>query len=106
MFATIHLSWFVFCHVVIFAETTDHRDLEKEEALEIIIRAGENPIEEDTLSFLNDNDGGMEEERDHHGSDDGRMEEEQDHDGFGDIEKGALTTIAESGEVYIYIHIY
>ena len=81
----------------------DHRDLEKEEALENIIRAGENPMEENALSFLNDNDGGMEEEGDHHGSDDGRMEEEQDHDGSGDMEKGALT-IAESGEVYIYIY--
>ena len=104
MFATNPSLMVVYCHVVIFAETMDHRDLEKEEALEIIIRAGENPMEEDTLLFLNDNDGGMEEERDHHGSDDGRMEEEQDHDVSGDIEKGALTN-AEFREVYIYIYI-
>ena len=32
-----------------------------------------------------------------------RMEEGGDHDGSGDMEKGALT-IAESGEVYIYIN--
>jgi hypothetical protein len=102
MFATIHLSWFVYCHVAIFAETMDHRDLEKQEALQNIIRDGDNPMEEDALSFLNDNDGGIfEEEGDHDRSDDGRLAEEQDHDGSGDMEKGDLT-VAESGEVYIY----
>jgi hypothetical protein len=94
----------VYCHVVIFAETMD-RDLEKEEALENIIRAGGDRVEEEALSFLNDNDGGIfEEEGDHDHSNDGRLEEEQDHDGSGDREKEDLT-VAESGEVYIYILI-
>ena len=66
----------VYCHVVIFAETMDHRDLEKEEVLENIIRAGDNPMEEEALSFLNDNDGGIFEEEGYHDrSDDGRLEE-------------------------------
>ena len=41
------------CHVVIFAETVDHRrDLEEEELLGDIIREGG-----DVLSYLNDTDG-------------------------------------------------
>src|SRR3990170_1620452 len=97
---------FVYCHVVIFAETMD-RDLEQEELLGAIIRDGG-----DLLSFLNDTDGQegeddgsgnptMEEEGDHDGSGD-RMAEEEDHDdGSGDrTEEGA---VAKSGEVYILI---
>ena len=100
---------FVYCHVVIFAETMDQRDLEQEQLLGEIILAGGDP-----LSFLNDTDGTegedhgsgdrtMEEEgHDHDGSGDRMPKEEGDHDdGSGDrIEEGA---IAKSGEVYILI---
>ena len=40
------------CHVVIFAETMEHRDLEAEQVLGDIIAAGA-----DVLSYLNDSDG-------------------------------------------------
>ena len=85
---------YINCHVVIFAETMDQRDLEQEQLLGEIILAGGDP-----LSFLNDTDG-MEGED--HGSDDRTMEEEgHDHDGYGDrTEEGA---VAKSGEVYILI---
>ena len=52
MFATNPSLMFVYCHVVIFAETMD-RDLEKEELLGDIIRDGGDI----TLSFLDDTDG-------------------------------------------------
>jgi hypothetical protein len=66
MFATNPSLMVVYCHVVIFAETMD-RDLEKEELLENIIRVGDGQMEEEALSFLNDNNG---EEGDYDGSDD------------------------------------
>ena len=105
MFATNPSLMFVYCHVVIFAETME-RDLEQEQLLgDIILSRG------DVLSFLNDTDGQegeddgsgnptMEEEGDHDSSGD-RMAEEGDHDdGSGDrTEEGA---VAKSGEVYIY----
>src|SRR3989337_16161 len=97
---------FVYCHVVIFAETME-RDFEQEQLLGDIILGGGDP-----LSFLNDTDGQegedddsgdptMEEEGDHDGSGD-RLAEEGDHDnGSGDrTEEGA---VAKSGEVYILI---
>jgi len=82
---------FVYCHVVIFAETMDQRDLEQEQLLGEIILAGGDP-----LSYLNDTDGT---EGEDHGSGDRTMEEEgHDHDGSGDrTEEGA---VAKSGEVY------
>ena len=110
---------FVYCHVVIFAETME-RDLEQEQLLGDIVLGGGDP-----LSFLNDTDGQegeddgsgdptMEEEGDHDSSGN-RMPEEADHDGFVDIlaeegdhddgsgdrmEQGAA---AKFGEVYIII---
>ena len=79
--------------VVIFAETMDHRDLEKEQLLGDIILAGGDP-----LSYLNDTDC---QEGEDDGSSDPTMEEEGDHDGSGDrTEEGAA---AKSGEVYILI---
>jgi hypothetical protein len=66
---------FVYCHVVIFAETMD-RDLEQEELLGDIIRDGSDP-----LSFLNDTDG---QEGEDDGSGNPTMEEKGDHDGSGD----------------------
>ena len=66
---------FVYCHVVIFAETMD-RDLEQEELLGDIIRDGGDP-----MSFLSDTDG---REGEDGGSDNPTMEEEGDHDGSGD----------------------
>ena len=68
---------FAYCHVVIFAETMDQRDLEQEELLGDIIHDGR-----DVLSFLNDTDG---QEGEDDGSGDRTMEEEgHDHDGYGD----------------------
>jgi hypothetical protein len=93
-----HSCLYINCHVVIFAETMDQRDLEQEQLLGEIILAGG-----DVLSFLNDTDGTMEEEgHDHDGSGDRMPEEEGDHDdGSGDrTEEGA---VAKSGEVYILI---
>ena len=104
-----HSCLYINCHVVIFAETMDQRDLEQEQLLGEIILAGR-----DVLSFLNDTDGlegeddgsgdrTMEEEgHDHDGSGDRMPEEEGDHDdGSGDrTEEGA---VAKSGEVYILI---
>ena len=97
---------FVYCHVVIFAETME-RDLVKEQLLGDIILGGG-----DSFSFLNDTDGQegeddgsgdrtMEEEGDDDGSGDRMAEEEGDHDdGSGDrTEEGP---VAKSGEVYIY----
>src|SRR5215216_2524800 len=75
MFATYPSLMFVYCHVVIFAETMD-RDLEKEELLGDIIRDGGDP-----LSLLNDTNG---KEGEDDGSGDPTMEEEGDHDGSGD----------------------
>ena len=88
------------------------RDLEKEQLLGDIIFGGG-----DVLSFPNDTDG-LEGE-DEAGSGDRTMEEEghNDHDGSGDrmpVEEGdrddgsgdrteSGTTVAKSGEVYIYI---
>ena len=70
---------FVYCHVVIFAETMVDRDLEQEELLGDIIRD-----ERDVLSYLNDPDGQK-------GEDDctGARTEE--------------VAVAKSGEVYILI---
>ena len=51
LFAINPSLMFVYCHVVIFAETMD-RDLEQEELLGDIILQGGDP-----LSFLNDTDG-------------------------------------------------
>ena len=97
---------FLYCHVVIFAETMD-RDLEQDELLGDIIRNGGDP-----LSCINNTDGRegeddvsgdptMEEEGYHDSSGD-RMPEEGDHDdGSGDqTEEGG---VAKSGEVYILI---
>ena len=96
---------FVYCHVVIFAETMDHRDLEKEQLLGDIIFAGGDP-----LLYLNDTDGlegeddgspdpTMEEEGDHDGSGD-RMAEEGDHDhGSGDRTEEGASTVSKSDEV-------
>ena len=108
MFSTNPSLMFVYCHVVIFAETMD-RDLEQEELLGDISLQGGDP-----LSFLNDTDGQegedddsddptMEEEGGHDGSGD-RTAEEGDHDhGYGDrTEEGA---VAKSGEVYILIKL-
>ena len=88
---------FVYCHVVIFAETMDHRDLEKEQLLGDIIWAIGDP-----LSYLNDTDG---QEGEDDGSGDPTMEEEGDHDGSGDRTKEGALTVAKSGEVYIHILI-
>ena len=69
---------FVYCHVVIFAETME-RDLEQEQLLGDIILGGGDP-----LSFLNETD-----------------VTEGDDDGSGyRTEEGA---VAKSGEVYILI---
>jgi hypothetical protein len=93
MFATNPSLMVVYCHVVILAEAMEHdRDLEQEEALEEIIRDGDDDI---TSQFLNDSDG---EGREDDGSGD-RMEEGED-DGSAGV--GALT-VAKSGEVYILI---
>src|SRR3989337_1021345 len=106
MFATNPSLMFVYCHVVIFAETME-RDLEQEQLLGDIILAGADP-----LSFLNDTDGQegeddgsgnptMEEEGDHDGSGDRMAEEGDQDDDSGDrTEEGA---VAKSGEVYILI---
>jgi hypothetical protein len=84
---------FVYCHVVIFAETME-RDLVKEQLLGDIILGGGDP-----LSFLNDTDG---QEGDDDGSGDRMAEEEGDHDdGSGDRTEEAA--VAKSGEVYILI---
>ena len=105
-----HSCLYINCHVVIFAETINPRDLEQEQLLGDIIHDGR-----DILSYLNDTDGlegeddgsgdqTMEEEgHDHDGSGD-RMPEEGDHDdGSGDrTEEGA---VAKSGEVYILIKL-
>jgi hypothetical protein len=83
----------------------DQRDLEKEQLLGDIIRAGGDP-----LSYLNDtdyqegeDDGSgdptMEEEGDHDGSGD-RMAEEGDHDhGSGDRTEEGASTVSKSDEV-------
>ena len=106
MFATNPSLMFVYCHVVIFAETME-RDLEQEQLLGDIILADADP-----LSFLNDTDGQeghndgsvnptMAEEGDHEGSGD-RMPEEGDHDdGSGDRTKEGV--VAKFIEVYILI---
>ena len=100
---------FVYCHVVIFAETMD-RDLEQEELLGDIIFG-----EGDVLSFLNDTDGLEGDEA--AGSSDRSMEEERhDNDVSGDrmpVEEGDRDdcsgdgteegVVAKSGEVYILI---
>ena len=75
MLATNPSLMFVYCHVVIFAETMD-RDLEQEELLGDIIRDGGDP-----LSFLNDTDG---QEGEDDGSGNPTMEDEGYHDGSGD----------------------
>ena len=93
-----HSCLYINCHVIIFAETKDQKDLEQEQLLGKIILAGG-----DVLSFLNDTDGTMDAEgHDHDGSGDRIPEEEGDHDdGSGDrTEEGA---VAKSGEVYILI---
>ena len=64
-----HSCLYINCHVVIFAETMDQRELEQEQLLGEIILAGGDAV----LSFLNDTDGTMEEEEGH------------DHDGSGDM---------------------
>ena len=72
----------VYCHVVIFAETMEHdRDLEQEEALEEIIRDGDDDII--TSQFLNDSDG-----------------EGREDDGSASV---VALTVAKFGEVYILI---
>jgi hypothetical protein len=85
MFATNPSLMVVYCHVVIFAETMEHdRDLEQEEALELIIHDGDDDI---TSHFLNDSGEGMD------GSGE-RMEREDDGSGVGTL------IITKSGEVY------
>ena len=107
MFATNPSLMFVYCHVIIFAETME-RDVVKEQLLGDIIFGGGDP-----LSFINDTDGQegedhgsgdrtMEEEGDDDGSGDRMAEEERDHDdGSGDRTEEAA--VAKSGEVYILI---
>jgi hypothetical protein len=101
------------CHVVIFAETMDPRDLAQEELLGDMIRNNGPDV---ILAFLNDTDGLLEGEDDE-ASGDRRMEEDvsgdrmlveegRDDHGSDDRTTEEGSAVAKSGEVYIYIYIH